>query len=108
VAVREIGENPETQESVGRKLLGRAATIVAGIALTVIALPLLFAATCLPLVPSMLRETPTMRAIAGAVLILGGITGYAISLRLKDPLQRWAIIIVTTLAIAAGGRLFLN
>lgn len=79
-------------------VLGFIMTIVVGVGLTVVAVPILLLATCVPLMTG--NQRPTLIG-AGVYAVIAFVGGLIIAIRTRNTGIRWGVIALFCLAAAA-------
>ena len=96
--------DPDNNKPHQSSALGFAMTVVVGIGLTVIAVPILLLATCVPLMTGNQKPTLIAAGVYAAVAFAGGV---AIAIRTRNTGIRWGVIALFCLVAAVAAIHFL-
>lgn len=98
-------EDPNRNEPEPNKTLGFIMTVVVGIGLSVIAVPVLFLATCVPLMTG--NQKPTLIG-AGLYAVIATVGGIIIAVKTRNTGIRWGVIALFCLAAAVAVSFFVK
>jgi hypothetical protein len=97
-------DDPDNNKPEPNSVIGFAMTVVVGIGLTVVAVPILLLATCVPLMTGNQKPTLIAAGVYAAVAFIGGVV---IAIRTRNTGIRWGVIALFCLAVAVAARYFL-
>jgi uncharacterized membrane protein len=92
-------ENPDQKNPEDRTVIGFILTVMVGIGLTVVAVPVLFLATCIPLMQNNQQPTWIAFGLYGAAATIGGLV---IAIKTRNRGIRWGVIALFCLAVFAA------
>ena len=89
-------EDPNQKSPENRSVIGFILTVMVGIGLTVVAVPVLFIATCIPMMQNNMQPTWIAFGLYGVVAIIGGVV---IAIKTHNRGIRWGVIALFCLAV---------
>ena len=92
-------ENPNQKNPEDRSVIGFILTVMVGIGLTVVAVPVLFLATCIPLMQNDQQPTLIAFGLYGVAATIGALV---IAIKTRNRGIRWGVIALFCLAIFAA------
>ena len=92
-------ENPDQKNPEDRTVIGFILTVMVGIGLTVVAVPVLFLATCIPLMQNNQQPTWIAFGLYGVAATIGGLV---IAIKTRNRGIRWGVIALFCLAVFAA------
>lgn len=90
---------PDKKPRTTRNILGLVLTVMVGVYLTVLAIPILLLATCFPLMQG--NSTPTRWGFAGLASVAFGV-GLMIAVRTTNAGVRWGMAVLLVLFLCVG------